>query len=50
MAFDPFNSELYIVGASSEVYRLNLEHGRFLSSIESNINESFNVTDFNREV
>merc|ERR1712227_738058 len=33
------SADLYIVGASSEVYRLNLEQGRFLNSLQTKATE-----------
>ncbi|KAG5266119.1 hypothetical protein AALO_G00249990 [Alosa alosa] len=38
--------DLYFVGASSEIYRLNLEQGRFLNSLETSAVEH-NVCDIN---
>lgn len=38
--------DLYVVGASSEVYRLNLEQGRFLNSLQTNAVE-INTCDIN---
>ncbi|KAM6368091.1 nucleolar protein 10 isoform 2-T2 [Alca torda] len=38
--------DLYFVGASSEVYRLNLEQGRFLNSLQTDASES-NACDIN---
>ncbi|XP_046873038.1 nucleolar protein 10 [Hypomesus transpacificus] len=38
--------DLYLVGASSEVFRLNLEQGRFLSSLQTDAMEH-NVCDIN---
>ncbi|XP_067099074.1 nucleolar protein 10 [Osmerus mordax] len=38
--------DLYLVGASSEVFRLNLEQGRFLSSLQTDAVEH-NVCDIN---
>ncbi|XP_027058722.1 nucleolar protein 10-like [Pocillopora damicornis] len=38
--------DLYLVGASSEVYRLNLEQGRFLNSLQTNAVE-INTCDIN---
>uniref|UniRef100_A0A8B9JNM4 Nucleolar protein 10 n=1 Tax=Astyanax mexicanus TaxID=7994 RepID=A0A8B9JNM4_ASTMX len=38
--------DLYFVGASSEVYRLNLEQGRFLNSLQTDAAE-INVCDIN---
>ncbi|CAH1775195.1 unnamed protein product [Owenia fusiformis] len=40
--------DLYFVGASSEVYRLNLEQGRFLNSLKTNATESY-CCDLNPE-
>ncbi|XP_030054726.1 LOW QUALITY PROTEIN: nucleolar protein 10 [Microcaecilia unicolor] len=39
--------DLYFIGASSEVYRLNLEQGRFLSSLQTDASEN-NVCDINQ--
>ncbi|VDM73966.1 unnamed protein product [Strongylus vulgaris] len=36
MAFSLERSDLYLVGASSEVYRLNLELGEWLSPLQTN--------------
>lgn len=38
--------DLYFVGASSEIFRLNLEQGRFLNSLQTNAAE-LNVCDIN---
>uniref|UniRef100_A0A3B4DPK1 Nucleolar protein 10 n=1 Tax=Pygocentrus nattereri TaxID=42514 RepID=A0A3B4DPK1_PYGNA len=38
--------DLYFVGASSEIYRLNLEQGRFLNSLQTDATE-INVCDIN---
>ncbi|XP_043533823.1 nucleolar protein 10 [Chiloscyllium plagiosum] len=38
--------DLYFVGASSEIYRLNLEQGRFLNSLQMDASQS-NVCDIN---
>ncbi|XP_030411292.1 nucleolar protein 10 isoform X2 [Gopherus evgoodei] len=38
--------DLYFVGASSEVYRLNLEQGRYLNSLQTDASEN-NVCDIN---
>ncbi|XP_028417056.1 nucleolar protein 10-like [Dendronephthya gigantea] len=38
--------DLYLVGESSEVYRLNLEQGRFLNSLQTE-SESINCCDIN---
>lgn len=40
--------DLFIVGASSEIYRLNLERGQFLQPYESQCSE-FNTADVNPE-
>uniref|UniRef100_A0A672R7Z4 Nucleolar protein 10-like n=1 Tax=Sinocyclocheilus grahami TaxID=75366 RepID=A0A672R7Z4_SINGR len=40
------SSDLYFVGASSEVFRLNLEQGRFLNSLQTDAAE-INVCDIN---
>ena len=39
MGFHNPNSDLYIVGASSDIYRLNLEQGRFLNSLKTDASE-----------
>uniref|UniRef100_V9KAD6 Nucleolar protein 10-like protein n=1 Tax=Callorhinchus milii TaxID=7868 RepID=V9KAD6_CALMI len=39
--------DLFFVGASSQVYRLNLEQGRFLNSLQTDASEN-NVCDINR--
>lgn len=39
--------DLYFVGASSEVYRLNLEQGRYLNSLQTDASEN-NCCDVNR--
>ncbi|XP_043366180.1 nucleolar protein 10 isoform X2 [Dermochelys coriacea] len=38
--------DLYFVGASSEIYRLNLEQGRYLNSLQTDASEN-NVCDIN---
>jgi ribosome biogenesis protein ENP2 len=43
MVYNPFSCEVCIVGASSEVYRLSLDQGRFLASLESHVCEENNV-------
>jgi ribosome biogenesis protein ENP2 len=40
------SAELYIVGASSDIWRLNLEEGRFMASLPGNSAE-FNVCKIN---
>lgn len=44
MCYNPYTCELLIVGATSETYRLNLEQGRFMASLESQVCEEFNCT------
>lgn len=39
--------DLYFVGASNEIYRFNLEQGRFLSSLKSNCTDETNCCQFN---
>jgi len=36
MVYQPDTTDMFFVGASSEVYRLNLEQGRFLNSYKTN--------------
>ena len=43
MVYNPFSCEMCIVGATNEVYRLSLDQGRFLASLESHICEENNV-------
>lgn len=43
MVYNPFSCEVCIVGATSEVYRLSLDQGRFLGSLESHVCEENNV-------
>lgn len=50
MVYNPFNTELYIVGATNETYRLNLEQGRFLAPMVSELSEELNVTAFNKSL
>ncbi|CAG9311257.1 NOL10 [Blepharisma stoltei] len=50
MTYNPFNCELYIVGATNEAYRLNLEQGRFMASLESEICNGLNVCELNKEL
>ena len=45
LTFNPYNCELYVVGATYETYRLNLEQGRFMSPLESNLCEEMNVVE-----
>lgn len=46
LAYHYPSCDLYLVGASSEVYRLNLEQGRFLNSLQTNAVE-VNTCDIN---
>lgn len=46
LAYHYPSCDLYLVGASSEVYRLNLEQGRFLNSLQTNAVE-INTCDIN---
>lgn len=46
MAYHTTNCDLYVVGVSSEVYRLNLEQGRFLNPLQSSARE-VNCCEFN---
>jgi len=39
MAYNSSNCDLMLVGASSEIYRLNLEQGRFLKPFETSMTE-----------
>ncbi|RMZ93568.1 Nucleolar 10 [Brachionus plicatilis] len=39
--------DLYLVGASNEIYRFNLEQGRFQTSLKSNCTEENNCCQFN---
>lgn len=41
--------DLFVVGASSEIYRLNLERGQFLQSLQTNSKSSVNRCDVNSE-
>lgn len=50
MSYNPYNCELNIVGASNETYRLNLEQGRFMASLESDLCSELNVCDINKEL
>ncbi|OMJ78991.1 hypothetical protein SteCoe_21072 [Stentor coeruleus] len=46
MAYNPYNCELMIVGATNESYRLNLEQGRFMAPLESQVCGELNVCGF----
>jgi ribosome biogenesis protein ENP2 len=43
LAYNSYNCELLIVGATPETYRLNLEQGRFMGSLESSVCSELNV-------
>lgn len=49
MTFDKFLCELLFVGASSHVYRLNLQRGQFMKPFDSNA-ESINCVAFNEQL
>lgn len=46
--YHPASCDLYFVGATSEIYRLNLEQGRFMNSLKTNATEVF-CCQFNPE-
>ena len=48
LAYDTTSSDLYIVGASNEIYRLNLNQGRFMAPIETEATE-ISCCQFNPE-
>jgi ribosome biogenesis protein ENP2 len=35
MAYAPYSAELLVVGSAPEVYRINLEEGRFMNPLSS---------------
>lgn len=41
--------DLFFVGASAEIYRLNLERGQFMQSLETQTKQSVNACDINPE-
>lgn len=47
MLYNPRNCDLCVCGSSNEIWRLNLEQGRFLAPLASPDAESFNVCDVN---
>lgn len=49
MAFHAPSCDLFVCGASSEVYRLNLERGQFLQPLQTDTRLSVNVMDVNPE-
>jgi ribosome biogenesis protein ENP2 len=50
MIYHKYTSELLIAGATNEVYRLNLEQGRFMASLESNVCEEMNSVEVINEL
>ncbi|KAK2155613.1 hypothetical protein NP493_2061g00051 [Ridgeia piscesae] len=46
MAYHDTSCDLYVVGVSPEIYRLNLEQGRFMSSLKTDATE-INCCEFN---
>lgn len=48
LAYHTPSCDLFVVGASNEIYRLNLERGQFLQPFESQCSE-FNTADVNPE-
>lgn len=50
MKYHECSAELIIVGATNETYRLNLEQGRFMGSLESNVCEELNVCEIIKEL
>jgi ribosome biogenesis protein ENP2 len=46
MAYHSSSCDLYLVGSSHEVYRLNLDQGRFLNSLSTQMS-AINVCEFN---
>lgn len=49
MAFHAPSCDLYVGGASSEVYRLNLERGQFMQPLQTDTRLAINVMDVNPE-
>ncbi|XP_055327272.1 nucleolar protein 10-like [Paramacrobiotus metropolitanus] len=47
MAYQPENCHLCVVGASRDVYRLNLEEGKFVESMASTLDAEYNTCDVN---
>lgn len=47
MKYHAPSSDLFVCGASSEIYRLNLEHGQFLQSLKSQSTSSVNCCEIN---
>lgn len=46
MVFNPYTSDLIIGGSSEDIWRMNLEEGKFFSSFTSDSNE-INAIDYN---
>lgn len=49
MTYHSPSCDLFVCGASSEVYRLNLERGQFLQPLQTDTKISVNVSDVNPE-
>lgn len=49
MSYHLPSCDLFLVGASPEIYRLNLERGQFLQPFETNAKQSINACDVNPE-
>ena len=49
MIYQPFSCDLVTVGATNDIYRLNLDLGRFQSSLESSCPE-LTCVDFSQEL
>lgn len=43
MLYHNTSCDLYICGVGSDIYRLNLEQGQFLSPLESSLSSGINV-------
>lgn len=49
MVYNPFSCDLIAVGATNEIYRLNLDLGRFNTTLESESPE-INCVDFSQDL
>ena len=49
MIYNPYSSELITVGATNEIYRLNLDLGRFTSTLVGE-SEEMNTLDFSHDL
>lgn len=49
MKYHPLSCDLLVVGASSEIYRLNLERGQFLQSLKTQSSSSVNRCEVNSD-